>query len=188
MKRQLLASGIILVLATGLAACNKKDQPKLDTDDAKAAYAMGFMTGKNGVIQVPALDTEAYIAGFKDAYDKKPSAVSEDDMRQAIKALETKVRAEAIAKRKQAGDAAKVAGEAYLAENAKKPGVITTADGLQYEVIKQGDGPTPKATDKVKVNYEGKLVDGTVFDSSIQRGQPAVFSLNQVVPGWTEGL
>jgi FKBP-type peptidyl-prolyl cis-trans isomerase FklB len=82
----------------------------------------------------------------------------------------------------------KAAGEKFLAENAKKPGVVTTASGLQYEIIKKGTGPIPTATDKVKVDYHGTLIDGTVFDSSVERKQPAVFPVNQVIKGWTEVL
>jgi FKBP-type peptidyl-prolyl cis-trans isomerase FklB len=82
----------------------------------------------------------------------------------------------------------KTAGEKFLAENAKKPGVKTTADGLQYEVIKQGNGPLPTDTNKVKVNYHGTLIDGTVFDSSVDRKEPIVFQVNQVIKGWTEAL
>jgi len=82
----------------------------------------------------------------------------------------------------------KIAGEKFLAENAKKAGVKTTADGLQYEVIKQGNGPLPTDTSKVKVNYHGTLIDGTVFDSSVERKTPIVFQVNQVIKGWTEAL
>ena len=82
----------------------------------------------------------------------------------------------------------KEAGDKFLAENGKKPGVVTTASGLQYEVIKKGTGPVPTATDQVKVHYVGTLLDGTEFDSSIKRNEPAMFPVNQVIPGWTEGL
>ena len=88
----------------------------------------------------------------------------------------------------EAGKAAKAAGEAFLAENAKKDGVVTLPSGLQYQVLKEGNGKKPSATDQVVCHYEGTLIDGTVFDSSYQRNQPATFGLNQVIPGWTEGV
>ena len=95
---------------------------------------------------------------------------------------------------RQQAEAAKVGeqnrklGEAYLADNAKRPGIVTTASGLQYEVLTQGDGPVPAATDQVKVHYTGRLIDGTVFDSSVERGEPATFGVTQVIPGWVEAL
>jgi FKBP-type peptidyl-prolyl cis-trans isomerase FklB len=98
--------------------------------------------------------------------------------------LEDVKRAEAA----EAGKAAKADGEKFLAENAKKAGVITTASGLQYEVLTEGTGKKPKATDKVRCHYEGRLIDGTVFDSSYQRNEPADFGLQQVIAGWTEGV
>ncbi len=88
----------------------------------------------------------------------------------------------------QVATAGTVEGSTYLEKHKEKPGVKTTASGLQYEVLKEGTGPMPAATDMVTVHYEGKLLDGTVFDSSYQRGQPASFGLNQVIPGWTEGV
>ena len=179
-----------LALAVSLTACNKpsSSSTKLATDDAKAAYSIGYMTAKSMSAQVPALDTKSYAAGFKDAYTKKDPAIKEEDMKTVLMAFEAKVRKEAEDKQKKDAAEAVTKGAAYLAENAKKAGVITTASGLQYQVIKEGTGAKPVATDTVKVHYEGKLVDGTVFDSSIKRGEPVSFPLNQVIAGWTEGV
>lgn len=179
-----------LALAVSLAACNKpsSSSTKLATDDAKAAYSIGYMTAKSMSAQVPALDTKSYAAGFKDAYAKKDPAIKEEDMKTVLMAFEAKVRKEAEDKQKKDAAEAVTKGAAYLAENAKKAGVVTTASGLQYQVIKEGTGAKPVATDTVKVHYEGKLVDGTVFDSSIKRGEPVSFPLNQVIAGWTEGV
>ena len=91
-------------------------------------------------------------------------------------------------KREEIGAMLKMAGEQFLADNAKKQGVTVTASGLQYEILSQGSGRQPKATDSVKCHYEGRLIDGTVFDSSYRRGTPATFGLNQVIAGWTEGV
>src|SRR6218665_3192004 len=177
MKRQFTAAGIILLAGFGLAACNK---PKLDNDDSKAAYAIGYMTGKQSETQVPKLDTKAFVAGFNDAYSKKPGVITEEEMKKALVAFEQKIRADAMAAHQKAAEADGAKAQVYLAENAKKPGVTTTASGLQYEVITEGKGASPKPEDMVKVHYEGKLLDGKVFDSSVQRGEPASFRLNQV--------
>ncbi|MBP9216725.1 MAG: FKBP-type peptidyl-prolyl cis-trans isomerase [Agitococcus sp.] len=190
MKKLLVMSS--LAVAVSLAACNKPSSStssvKLATDDAKAAYSIGYMTAKSMSAQVPALDTKSYVAGFKDAYAKKDPAIKEADMKTVLMAFEAKVRKEAEDKQKKDAAEAVTKGATYLAENAKKAGVTTTASGLQYQVIKEGTGAKPVATDTVKVHYEGKLVDGTVFDSSIKRGEPVSFPLNQVIAGWTEGV
>jgi FKBP-type peptidyl-prolyl cis-trans isomerase len=179
-----------LSAAVMLAACNKPadSAKKLETEDAKAAYSIGYMTAKSMSAQVPSLETKSYIAGFKDAYAKKDPAIKEEDMKTVLMAFEAKIRKEAEDKQKKDAAEAVTKGAAFLAENGKKAGVTTTASGLQYEVIKQGTGAKPTATDTVKVHYEGKLLDGTVFDSSIKRGEPVTFPLNQVIAGWTEGV
>lgn len=185
MKTPFLATATVLALSLGLVACNK---PKLDNDDTKAAYSLGYMTGKQSEMQAPKLDTAAFVAGFKDAYEKKASALNEEDMKKALVAYQQKLHADALAAQSKGASEAAAKGNAFLAENAKKPGVKTTASGLQYEVLKEGTGASPKGSEVVKVHYEGKLIDGSVFDSSIQRGEPAEFPLDRVIPGWTEGL
>lgn len=188
MNKLLLAGSISAAVL--LAACDGPKPPpkKLESEDAKAAYSIGYMTAKSMSAQVPNLDAKSYNKGFQDAYAKKEPAIKEEDMKTILMAYEQKIRKEMEEKQKKAAAEAVSKGAAYLAENAKKPNVKTTASGLQYEVIKEGTGAKPTATSTVKVHYEGKLIDGTVFDSSIKRGEPVSFPLNQVIPGWTEGV
>jgi FKBP-type peptidyl-prolyl cis-trans isomerase FkpA len=124
------------------------------------------------------------VEGLRDANGGKASAVSEAQIRAAFEQLEQDAAAAAVAK----GEENLKAGEAYRTENAKKPGVTTTASGLQIETITAGEGESPKVTDKVKVHYTGTLVDGTKFDSSVDRGEPITFPLDGVIKGWGEGL
>ena len=147
----------------------------------KLSYALGLGIGRQ-LSQMGAADLniDDFAQAVKDMIDGKAQQIVEDFFRKQ----EEKQRAEAAEKYK----GAKSEGEKYLSENAKKEGVVTLPSGLQYQVLKEGNGKSPKATDKVVCHYEGMLIDGTMFDSSVQRGEPATFPLNGVIAGWTEGL
>lgn len=155
----------------------------------KVSYALGLGIGQQLTdMGAKGLNIDDFSQAIKDIINgeepKINSAEAQQLVQQFFKEQEEKQRAAAAEK----GKVSKKQGENYLAENAKKEGVITLASGLQYQVLKAGNGKKPKATDQVKCHYEGMLVDGTLFDSSIQRGEPATFGLNQVIAGWTEGL
>ena len=155
----------------------------------KVSYALGLGIGRQlSQMGADSLNIDDFAQAIKDILAGKEPAVSDAEAQTLVKDFfekqEAKQRAAAAEKFKDT----KEKGEKYLAENAKKEGVVTLPSGLQYQVIKEGNGRKPKATDKVKCHYEGMLIDGTLFDSSIQRGEPATFPLNGVIAGWTEGL
>ena len=155
----------------------------------KLSYALGLGIGRQ-LLQMGAVDLNIgdFAQAVKDMIDEKEPQVATAEAQQIVEDFfrkqEERQRAEAAEKYK----GAKSEGEKYLSENAKKEGVVTLPSGLQYQVLKEGDGKSPKATDKVVCHYEGMLIDGTMFDSSVQRGEPATFPLNGVIAGWTEGL
>jgi FKBP-type peptidyl-prolyl cis-trans isomerase len=153
-----------------------------------ASYGIGYNMGKQLADAPFKLDVDQIVKGLRDANAGKPSAVPEAQVHAAMEKLQTDAAAGAEAKARESGDANIKAGDAYRAENGKKKGVTTTASGLQIETLVAGTGDTPKATDKVKVHYTGTLIDGTKFDSSIDRGEPITFPLNGVIKGWGEGL
>ena len=155
----------------------------------KVSYALGLGIGQQ-LAQMGAteLNVDDFAQSIKDVLSGSELKVSHREAQQIVQDYFAKKEAAMNAARAEQGKAAKEEGEKYLKENAKKEGVITTPSGLQYQVLKEGNGKKPTAKDSVKCHYEGFLIDGTVFDSSVQRGEPAVFGLQQVIAGWTEGL
>ena len=148
----------------------------------KVSYAIGLSMGQNLMGSgVTSLEYADLAAGIKDVLEKNQPQISYQEAQQVLGKFFSELEAQIAGK-------AKAAGEAFLAENAKREGVKVTESGLQYEVLEATIGQKPKATDKVRVHYEGTLIDGTVFDSSYKRGESITFGLNQVIKGWTEGL
>ncbi len=156
----------------------------------KLSYSLGHNIGHQliGMGLGKSLNIDDYAAAIRDVMEGRPEQMSAAEVQQVLQhffdELEERQQAEAA----ERGRNAKAEGEAFLAENKKRAGVVTTASGLQYEVVKQGTGRQPKASDTVRCHYEGTLIDGTVFDSSYRRGKPADFGLRQVISGWTEGV
>ena len=155
----------------------------------KVSYALGLGIGQQ-LAQMGATDLniDDFAAAIKDVINGNELKVSHKDAQGIVQEYFRQQTEKINAMRAEQGKAAKEEGEKFLAENKKKEGVVTTKSGLQYTVLKEGTGKKPKATDRVKCHYEGFLINGNVFDSSVQRGEPAVFPLNQVIAGWTEGL
>jgi FKBP-type peptidyl-prolyl cis-trans isomerase FklB len=180
MKSLLIASATVL-LVSPLFAQDKSIQLKDQKD--KVSYSIGLNIGSNFVKQKVPINPDALAAGVRDALANKPQ-MTDDQVKQTMQAFEKDM----INQQKAAGEKNAADGTKFLEENKKKEGVKTTPSGLQYKVLKEGTGAQPKATDTVTVNYRGTLMDGSEFDSSYKRNEPATFPLNGVIKGWTEGL
>ena len=155
----------------------------------KLSYALGLGIGQQ-LAQMGArdLNVDDFAQSVRDVLEGRELKVSHREAQQIVQDYFQRQEERLNKERAEKGKAAREEGEKYLAENAKREGVVTLPSGLQYQVLREGNGKKPSAKDQVKCHYEGFLIDGTVFDSSVQRGEPAVFGLQQVIAGWTEGL
>lgn len=189
-----MKSLILPVLAAGLGAgmldaADPKSAPQAPTAPTdKVSYIIGYNIGSGIARDGIAMSKEQFMAGFSAALAKQPSVIAPADMQATMQAFQKEMMAKQQAAASQQGAAAGKEGPAFLAANKAKPGVQTTASGLQYKIIKAGTGKTPTAADTVTTHYRGTLINGKEFDSSYQRGEPASFPVNGVIKGWTEAL
>ncbi len=160
----------------------------LKTEKEKLSYAIGLNIGESMKKDSLDIDPAILARAIKDALTGGKPAMSETEAKTVITAFRSEMMKKQQARAEQAGEANKLAGQKFLAANKAKDGVVTLPSGLQYKIIKQGDGPKPTASDTVVTNYRGTLIDGTEFDSSYKRGEPATFPVGQVIKGWTEAL
>jgi FKBP-type peptidyl-prolyl cis-trans isomerase len=164
---------------------SSEEAKKPETLTERVSYAYGLLISRQLTERGIEIDLEQFSRAFKTVVEGGEAALDEEEVALAFRQNQRRIDAmEVSGEEKETLEA----GEAFLEENAKKEGVKTTASGLQYEVIKAGEGTKPKETSEVTVHYHGTLIDGTVFDSSVQRGEPASFPLNRVISGWTEGV
>ncbi|AVP97830.1 hypothetical protein C7S18_11755 [Ahniella affigens] len=187
--KSLLKGGLAVAIAASLMLTQVAGAvDKVTTEKEKASYMVG-MDIANGVRQIKdEIDVEIMIQGLRTALAGGKTLLTEAEAQTVRGEFQTALRSKMEAKQKAAAESNKVEGEKFLAANKSKPGIKSTASGLQYQVIKQGTGAKPGPTSMVKVHYTGTLIDGTKFDSSVDRGTPAEFALNGVIPGWTEAL
>ena len=203
MSRRSLISGVLLYLATlagfavgraqekppqGATPGQPANQPALKTLEDQASYAIGLDIGRSMLADGAELNADFVAQGILDAMKKSKPLLTDEECRAVMTAYSREMKAKAAAKLKPIADKNAKAGADFLAANKQKKGVITTESGLQYQVVKNGTGAMPKATNVVRVHYHGQLLDGTVFDSSIERKEPAEFPVSRVIPGWTEAL
>jgi FKBP-type peptidyl-prolyl cis-trans isomerase FkpA len=187
--KQFFRSTLAAAVAVGLAvSTNASALDKLTTEKEKVSYMIG-MDMAQGLAQVKdEIDLEVLFAAVRTQVAGGKSLMTPEESQTVRTEFMTKMRSQQEAKTRALAEKNKIEGEQFLAANKGKPGVTTTASGLQYKIITQGKGKKPAATSQVRVHYSGTLLDGTKFDSSYDRGQPAEFALNGVIPGWTEAL
>ncbi|MDM8347780.1 FKBP-type peptidyl-prolyl cis-trans isomerase [Pseudomonas sp. sp1636] len=185
MKQHRLAAAVALV-GLVLAGCDSQtSEVKLESPAQKASYGIGLNMGKSLAQEgMDDLDSKAVAQGIEDAIGKKEQRLKDDELVEAFAFLQKRAEERMATMNEESAKA----GKKFLEENGKREGVVTTESGLQYEILNKAEGDQPKATDVVSVHYEGKLTDGSVFDSSIERGSPIELPVSGVIPGWVEGL
>lgn len=191
MKKTLIALSVagVLVGCTAGTQSPEVTQAPLETNSEKVSYGMGMVFADRMKNDLPDLELEQFIEGFRHGHADDDSArLSRQEIQEAMMAYQQEMQSQQQREMEQAATKNREAGEQFLAENAERDGVTTTDSGLQYEVLEEGDGEKPGPEDEVKVHYTGELLSGEVFDSSRERGEPVTFRLNQVIDGWTEGL
>ncbi len=189
--KQFYAITAALILFISLFSCAKQSETskkKLTTDQEKFSYAIGLEIGVSLQQMKDKIDLPSLFQAIKDTLAGSGNLLTADEANTIKNDNFKKLREQQMAEQKVKGDASKKEGETFLAQNKTKEGVVTTESGLQYIVLKEGTGPKPTASDKVKVHYAGTLLDGTEFDSSIKRGDPAEFKVGGVIKGWSEAL
>ena len=184
MKSLTVVLGILLIANLGFT----EETAILQTEKDKLSYAIGMNIGNNLKRQALELNPEIVTQGIRDSLTGSKTLMTEQEYRDTMTAFEKEMQQKQMTQMKELSEKNKQEGETFLAENKKKDAVITLPSGLQYKVIEKGTGKTPKATDTVTVNYRGTLINGTEFDSSYLRGQPASFQVGGVIRGWTEAL
>ncbi len=177
-----------LCMALVVSPACAKEKTELKTQKEKTSYAIGMNMATNLKTNAIDIDVDALVQGIRDSLAGKKTILTEDEAREMIMALQKDIQAKMREKAQAQADKNKKEGEEFLAKNKEREGVKTLPDGLQYKIITEGKGKSPLATDMVTVNYRGTLIDGTEFDSSYKRGQPATFPVSGVIKGWTEAL
>jgi FKBP-type peptidyl-prolyl cis-trans isomerase FklB len=174
--------------ATPKHAPDAKAHQGLTTDKEKQSYAIGMNLGENLKSQSVDIDPNLLLKGMKDSMAGGKTLLTQDEEHATLMALQNGLRKTMMDKMQKVGEKNKTEGAAFLAANKSKPGVVTLPSGLQYKILQAGTGPKPASSDSVTTNYKGTLIDGTEFDSSYKRGQPATFPVTGVIKGWTEAL
>jgi FKBP-type peptidyl-prolyl cis-trans isomerase FklB len=186
--KKIIVPMLVLLVCAGTAFAQKKTAPK--TKKEKTGYTVGVSMGRNinSTVHELEIDKEFLLQGIRDGLMNSQTSITEKEMEEILADLEKDINAKATEKQKALAEKNKKEGKDFLEENKKKEGVVTLPSGLQYKILKEGNGPKPTADQTVECHYTGTLIDGTEFDSSVKRGVPLEIKVNQVIKGWTEAL